>query len=88
MFNLADDPDEQIDLSRNPAYSEVKARLKERLLGRYDVEAVTRRAAAEKETRVFLHDALSTNEGYHWDYQPFFDATRQYVRGVNKPATA
>ncbi|WP_417729572.1 choline-sulfatase [Roseovarius sp.] len=88
LFNLADDPDEQTDLSEDPAYAEVKARLKERLLGRYDVEAVTRRAAREKETRIFLHDALSTNGGYHWDYQPYFDATRQYVRGVNKPATA
>ena len=88
LFNMADDPDEQTDLSQDPAYSEVKAKLKNRLLGRYDVEAVTQRAAAEKETRVFLHDALSTNGGYHWDHQPFFDATQQYVRGVNKPATA
>lgn len=87
LFNLAEDPDEQRDLSGDPAHAEVKARLKHRLLGRYDVEAVTQRAANEKETRIFLHDALSTNGGYHWDYQPFFDATRQYVRGVNKPTT-
>lgn len=88
LFDMAQDPDEQTNLSADPACAGIKARLKDRLLGRYDVEAVTRRAAAEKEARVFLHEALSTNGGYHWDYQPFFDATRQYVRGVNKPATA
>lgn len=88
LFNLADDPDEQTDLSGDPAHAEALAKLKDRLLGRYDVEAVTQRAAHLKETRVFLHEALSTNAGYHWDYQPFFDATQQYVRGVNKPTTA
>ncbi len=88
LFNLAEDPDEQNDLSDDSAFAEIKARLRDRLLGRHDVEAMTQCAATEKETRVFLHDALSTNAGYHWDYQPFFDATRQYVRGVNKPATA
>ncbi|WP_417240921.1 choline-sulfatase [Celeribacter halophilus] len=88
LFNMVDDQDEQTDLSNDSAYADIKARLKQRLLGRYDVEAVTQRAVSEKETRAFLHDALSTNDGYHWDYQPFFDATQQYVRGVNKPATA
>ena len=87
LFDLARDPDEQTDLSTDPAHAAIKTQLKDRLLGRYDVEAMTRRAAKEKETRSFLHDALSTNGGYHWDYQPLFDASRQYVRGVNKPAT-
>ena len=88
LYNVVADPDEQNDLSGDPAHAEVLAKLKERLLGRYDVEAVTQRAARLKETRVFLHDALLTNEGYHWDYQPNFDATRQYVRGMNLPNTA
>lgn len=87
LFNLTQDPDEQTDLSDDPSHSETKATLKNRLLGRYDVEAVTQRAARLKETRVFLHEALTSNEGYHWDHQPKFDATKQYVRGVNSPST-
>ena len=67
--------------------ADVRDKLRERLLGRYDVEEVTKRASESKETRAFLHQALSTNDGFHWEYQPVFDATKQYVRGVNKPVT-
>lgn len=88
LFNMANDPDEQHDLSADPAHADTKATLKDRLLGRYDVEAVTQRAARLKQTRVFLQEALSTNTGYQWDYQPFFDASQSYVRGVNRPSTA
>jgi choline-sulfatase len=88
LFNMAEDPDEQIDRSQDPECADIMSKLRDRLLGRYDVEAVTQRAVRLKETRVFLHEALSTNGGYHWDYQPHFDATQQYVRGVNSPSTA
>ena len=88
LYNLVDDPAEQTDLSGDPAHADIKAELRARLLDRHDVEAVTRRAAISKSTRLFLHEALATNEGYCWDYQPRFDAAQQYVRGVNSPSTA
>lgn len=88
LFNITTDPDEQTDLSADPNHTKIKQELKNRLLGRYDVEAVTQRASKLKQTRIFLHEALMTNDGYHWDHQPVFDATKQYVRGVNSPNTA
>ncbi len=88
LFDMSADPGEQVSLAGYPAHAAIRAELRERLLGRYDVEAMTARAAASKRTRAFLHEALSTNDGYHWDYQPFFDATKSYVRGVNNPETA
>ena len=88
LFNVTEDPDEQTNLAGDPDHCDTLTTLKTRLLGRYDVEAVTQRAAQLKKTRVFLHEALSTNSGYHWDHQPVFDATQQYVRGVNSPSTA
>ncbi|MCY4007600.1 MAG: choline-sulfatase [Rhodobacteraceae bacterium] len=88
LYNMAEDPEEQADLSDDPAHADIKAELRARLLERYDVEAVTRRAAISKSTRIFLQEALATNQGYRWDYQPHFDATQQYVRGVNNPSTA
>lgn len=88
LFDMAADPRELNDLSGDPTHSEVKAELRGRLLGRYDVEAVTARAAVSKRTRTFLHNTLSTNDGYRWDYQPVFDAATAYVRGTNDPGTA
>lgn len=88
LFNITDDPQEQVDLADDSAHAAIKAELREALLGRYDVEAVTARAVESKKTRMFLQSALAGSEGYHWDYQPVFDATRQYVRGINSPSTA
>nr|WP_306266168.1 choline-sulfatase [Pararhizobium sp. IMCC3301] len=88
LFNIADDPAEQHDLTGDPAHAGIKDELCARLLDRYDVETVTARAVDSKKTRMFLHSALEGSEGYHWDYQPIFDATRQYVRGINSPSTA
>ena len=88
LFDLEADPGEQVNLSGNVACARIQATLRDRLLKRYDVEAVTERAKASKRTRAFLHEALTTNGGYHWDYQPDFDATSQYVRGINSPGTA
>lgn len=87
LFNIADDPSEQVNLVADPAHVSIVEQFRKRLLGRYDVEDVTWRAAESKRTRSFLHEALSTNDGYAWDYQPEFDARQQYVRGVNKPST-
>ncbi len=87
LFDLSADPDEQTDLSFNPDYAGEKGRLRERLLGRYDVEAMTARARSSKSTRAFLHSVMDGSKGYVWDYQPDFDASKQYVRGVNKPST-
>ena len=88
LYNVTEDPTEQSDLSSDPTHAATKAELHARLLERYDVEAVTERAAISKSTRVFLQDALTTNDGYTWDYQPHFDAGAQYVRDVNSPSNA
>lgn len=88
LYNVEDDPHEQTNLSQDTAQACVKTELRERLLGRYDVEAVTARAVDSKTSRMFLQSVLKGSEGYHWDYQPHFDASRQYVRGVNSPSTA
>lgn len=87
LFDMDADPGEQHNLSQDSSYAEISDKLRTRLLGRYDVEQVTQRAANSKRTRLFLHQALETNQGYSWDYQPEFDATTQYVRGVNSPST-
>lgn len=87
LFDLSEDPNELNDLSGDPSAEKTKNELRARLIKRYDVEKVTQKAVESKRARIFLHAALSTNEGYAWDHQPVFDATEQYVRGVNKPST-
>ncbi|MEM7463594.1 MAG: choline-sulfatase [Pseudomonadota bacterium] len=87
LFNISEDPQEQSDLSQDPGMLTVKEELKSALLDRYDVEAVTARAIESKRTRQWIHTVLDGSDGYRWDYQPLFDGTQQYVRGINNPST-
>ncbi|MCG8508766.1 MAG: sulfatase-like hydrolase/transferase, partial [Rhodospirillales bacterium] len=87
LFNVIEDPLETENLIDQGGYAELVEELHGILFTGLDLEATTARAVASKQTRVFLHQVLAGSEGYHWDYQPIFDATKQYVRGPNKPAT-
>jgi choline-sulfatase len=87
LFNIVVDPNEQNNLSNVPEQADLKANLRDGLLSRYDVEAVTQRAVESKRTRMFLQGVLGDCESAAWDYQPIFDASGQYVRGVNAPST-
>ncbi|MDE0534137.1 MAG: choline-sulfatase [Albidovulum sp.] len=87
LFDIADDPFEQRNLSAEPAYADEKSRLRSALLDRGDIEAVTARAAKSKGTRMFLRQVHEGSEEISWDYQPVFDAAGQYVREVNNPRT-
>lgn len=87
LFNIKNDPNEQLNLITETRYQTIAAELRQKLLERFDLDQVTKQAVANKQLRVFLHDTLKASEGYRWDYQPIFDAKEQYVRGVNSPAT-
>ena len=87
LFNVVEDPLETKNLVHLEEHAVRIVALHDLLFADLDLEATTARAAQSKQTRVFLHNVLKGGEGYHWDYQPVFDATQQYVRGPNKPAT-
>ena len=87
LFNMVEDPLETVNLADKKEHAALIIALHDLLFAGLDLDAVTEKAARSKHTRVFLHSVLDGSEGYHWDYQPVFDATRQYVRGPNKPAT-
>ncbi|MEO1018915.1 MAG: choline-sulfatase [Pseudomonadota bacterium] len=88
LFNLAEDPDERVNLANDPKMQELIEALHRELLGDLDLDRLTDHVVTSKQTRRFLHESLAGSEGYVWDYQPFFDASKQYVRGgVNKPQT-
>ena len=87
LFNVVEDPLETRNLAGKDEHTVLIVAMHDLLFAGLDLEATTAKAAASKQTRLFLHNVLKGSEGYHWDYQPNFDATKQYVRGPNKPAT-
>ena len=88
LFNLAEDPDETLDLSGGDEHAAIVEELRREILRKIDLDALMKRVVENKKTRRFLHQSLSGSEGYVWDHQPRFDASKRYVRGgVNLPTT-
>ena len=80
LFDLVNDPDEWNDLSGDHDHSPVRDELRNIILNRFDPDEILERVERSKKKRFVIQDALLRNET-HWDYQPLFDATRQYRRG-------
>jgi len=88
LINLADDPDETKNLVDDPGHADLVDELHKALVGKFDLDALTKMVIENKKARCFLHQSLKGSPGYVWDHQPDFDGTQQYVRGgVNKPVT-
>ena len=74
------DPNEQHDLAGTPELSEVEQEMKELLLRDWDPDATEQRVMASQQERLLLREAVPEAETTRWDFQPTFDARRQYVR--------
>ena len=80
LFDLDADPNEQHDLAGTPEVSEVEREMRELLLRDWDPEATEQRIMASQRERLLLQEAIPDDETTRWDFQPNFDARRQYVR--------
>jgi choline-sulfatase len=79
LFDLAADPGESTDLSDDPSYQEVRNALRELVLERFDPERLAADGRASILRRAIVRDAMRHNDT-HWDYEPRFDPTKQFVR--------
>ena len=80
LFDLRDDPNEWRNLAGDPVYAAVAERLQARLLDGWDPAETERQVLASQRRRAFLKEALFQGRHTPWDYQPVFDAARQWVR--------
>jgi choline-sulfatase len=79
LFDLEADPGEWRNLIGQPNYREVEEELRGLVLARFDPAALMAAGQASIARRDLIRRANQKN-GVKWDYQPFFDATKQYVR--------
>jgi choline-sulfatase len=79
LIDLEADPGEWNNLCGDPACAEVEIELRTHILETFDPDAVERELQASLERRALLQQANVAND-LHWDYFPYFDATKQYCR--------
>lgn len=87
LFDLRADPDELVNLIGRPEHEARERALRDEVLARWDCGALEQRVLASQRRRLFVQQALLQGQWSSWDFQPRFDAARQYVRGAVDPNT-
>jgi choline-sulfatase len=80
LYDLDADPLELSNLAAEPEHTATVDALRRELTARLDLAAIERRVLASQRERRVVAAALHAGEMAAWDYQPYVDASAQYVR--------
>jgi len=80
LFDLEADPNELVNLATDPDCSETATAFANEVVRRWDSAAINEQVLASQRARRVITDALLEGEQTAWDYQPFSDASRRYMR--------
>jgi choline-sulfatase len=82
LYDLASDPGELTNLADSADSAARVAYYRQEIGRRWDLAALEARVRASQRRRRLVDDALNKGEPRAWDFQPFNDAARQYVRNT------
>ena len=82
LYDLQADPDERINLAGETRQAGLLAEFRAEVAERWNLEALDRAVRESQRRRCLVDAALMTGTTKPWDYQPFRDASRQYMRNT------
>jgi choline-sulfatase len=82
LYDLAKDPGERTNLAADPAQAGVVAALRAEVARRWRLDEIDAQVRASQRRRRVVADALAKGEATAWDFQPFRDASKSYVRNT------
>ena len=85
LYDLAADPGERANLAADPAHAGTVAAFRDEVARRWRLDALDAEVRASQRRRRLVGAALMTGAVHAWDFQPFRDAARQYVRSGARP---
>ena len=80
LFDLEADPDELSNLANEPHHAATLSELVSAARDLWDARSLRSRIIKDQDRRRLIHRSHQMGKPPDWDYQPFTDATRQYVR--------
>jgi len=87
MFDLNVDPDELDNLAGTPEFADLEAELRAEIAARWDADAITSDVLKSQRRRRYLQTVLLKGDRSPWDYQPYRDASRTFVRSAKDANT-
>jgi choline-sulfatase len=82
LYDLGHDPCERQNVVDNPACETLIADLRAEVGKRWDLVELDARVRLSQRRRRFVDAALSKGKVHAWDFQPFRNASRQYIRNT------
>lgn len=80
LFDLEDDPEEQVNLAAHQAYSALTEQFLDEVRDRWDSEQIRQEVIASQGRRRVVQSAMEEGTIPAWDYSPVRDAANEYVR--------
>jgi choline-sulfatase len=80
LYDLQADPHELDNLAGRPDYESLRSRFCDQVLARWDPQALRRKVIASQRRRLLVARALTAGRLTSWDFQPYQDASQQYMR--------
>ncbi len=80
LYDLAADPNELENLASQSEYEQVRSALKDEVVERWNPQVLRHRVIESQRQRHFLARALTAGQCTPWDFQPYRDASKQYIR--------
>ena len=82
LYDLASDPDEMHNLAGEPGQRALLEELRSFVAARWDLAQLDRDVRASQRRRRVVDHALTQGTPRPWDFQPFRDAAKTYVRNT------
>jgi choline-sulfatase len=80
LYDLSGDPGEWHNLAGQPVYTEIERRLHDLITKQFNADRIETDIQDSLARRQVIREAITNTGLPKWDYQPLFDATRQYWR--------
>ena len=80
LFDLANDPEEEVNRAADPVVADVLARFRALADARWDLPAYDAEVRQSQARRWVVYEALRNGSYYPWDYQPLRAASERYMR--------
>ena len=80
LYDLAADPNELENLAGRPDYRQMRDAFHIEILEHWDPPALKQRVLESQRRRHLVNRALMTGQHTPWDFQPYRDASTQYMR--------